>query len=48
MPGVVGRSAGCSAGLAVLGQTDGLAAPFPHFSSRQMCLAPGELAAPPY
>ena len=46
-PGAVGRRAGCSAGLAVPGRTDGLAMPFPHFSSRQMCLVPGEMAAPP-
>lgn len=30
------------------GWTDGLAALLPHFSSRQMCLAPGELAALPH
>lgn len=31
----------------MLGRTDGLSAPFPHFSSRQMCLVPGELLPRP-
>lgn len=31
----------------MLGRTDGLSALFPHFSSRQMCLVPGELLPRP-
>lgn len=45
--GVSPTGTGSSAGRWADRQTDGLSAPFPHSSSRQMCLVPGELLPRP-